>query len=61
YEKFNNAGFVFMQYDRLLRREPDEAGQLQWLNLLERTGDYRQVTVNFIDGAEYRRRFRQIY
>ncbi|HKS26679.1 MAG TPA: DUF4214 domain-containing protein [Pyrinomonadaceae bacterium] len=61
YEKFNNAGFVFMQYDRLLRREPDEAGQQEWVKLLEQTGDYRRVTDSFINGAEYRRRFRQIY
>jgi hypothetical protein len=61
YEKYSNAGFVFMQYDRLLRREPDEAGRLQWLKLLDQTGDYRQVTDNFINGAEYRRRFRPIY
>jgi hypothetical protein len=61
YEKFSNEGFVFMQYDRLLRREPDEAAQAKWLKTLEQTGDYRQVTDNFINGAEYRRRFRQIY
>jgi hypothetical protein len=61
YEKYSSEGFVFMQYDRLLRREPDEAGRLHWLKLLEQTGDYRQVTDNFINGAEYRRRFRPIY
>jgi hypothetical protein len=60
-EKFYNAAFVFMQYDRLLRRAPGEADELQWITMLEKTGDYRQVTDNFINGAEYRRRFRPIY
>lgn len=60
-EKFYNAAFVFMLYDRLLRRAPDEAGQLQWATMLERTGDYRQVTDSFINASEYRRRFRPIY
>lgn len=60
-EKFYNAAFVFMLYDRLLRRAPDEAGYTEQLNELERTGDYRQLIDNFINGAEYRRRFKPIY
>lgn len=60
-EKFYNAAFVFMQYDRLLKREPDEAGYLQQLSLLERTNDYRRVTDNFINMAEYRNRFKYFY
>lgn len=60
-EKFYKAAFAFMLYDRLLRREPDEAEYAQQLGALERTLDYRQAADNLINGAEYRRRFKPIY
>jgi hypothetical protein len=60
-EKFYKGAFVYMQYSRLLRRDPDDTGYDRWLAMLERTGDYHQVSQEFINSQEYRRRFRPIY
>jgi hypothetical protein len=61
YEKFYRAGFISMQYYRLLRRDPDEAGLAEWLQTLERTNDFRAVSAYFINSVEYRRRFSPVY
>jgi hypothetical protein len=40
-----------------LRRDPEPAGLEQWLSILDRTGDLRQVTSGFVNSVEYRQRF----
>jgi len=54
--KFFNAAFVFMEYFGYLRRDPDIL-YLQWLDLLNRTGDYRTLVNGFVNSLEYRSRF----
>ncbi|HEV7903867.1 MAG TPA: carboxypeptidase regulatory-like domain-containing protein [Pyrinomonadaceae bacterium] len=61
-ELFNreyNAAFVLMQYFGYLQRDPDEAGYDGWLNLLNRTGDYRTMIFGFLYSQEYLLRFGQ--
>lgn len=60
-EKFYNAAYVYLLYDRLLRREPDEAELGARLSLLDKTKDYRALSEAFINADEYRRRFKPIY
>lgn len=60
-EKFYPGAFISMHYYRLLRRDVDDAGYAYWLGLLERTGDYREVSEGFINSTDYRRRFGTIY
>jgi Domain of unknown function (DUF4214) len=56
YNKYYNQAFVVMQYFGYLRRQPD-ALYLDWLALLEGTGDYRSMTNGFVNSLEYRNRF----
>lgn len=61
-ELFNreyNAAFVLMQYFGYLQRDPDETGYNNWLNLLNRTGDYRTMIFGFLYSQEYILRFGQ--
>jgi len=56
YNKFYNQAFVVMQYFGFLRRDPDAAYQA-WIELLNRTNDYRVITNGFINSPEYPQRF----
>jgi hypothetical protein len=54
--KFFNEAFVVMQYFGYLRRDPD-ALFTQWIETLDRTGDYRTMINGFINSDEYVQRF----
>ena len=56
YQKFYNQSFVVMQYFGYLRRDPD-ALYTQWIDTMNRTGDYRTMISGFINSNEYVRRF----
>jgi hypothetical protein len=47
-----------MHYFGYLRRDPDAQYQV-WINILNSTGDSRNVTSGFINSPEYRARFGQ--
>jgi uncharacterized protein (TIGR03118 family) len=55
-QRFFNKAFVVVAYFAFLRRNPDIA-YLQWINLLNTTGDYREMIRGFLQSAEYRFRF----
>jgi Calx-beta domain/Domain of unknown function (DUF4214) len=55
-QRFFNKAFVVVGYFSFLRRNPD-AAYLTWINILNTTGDYRQMIGGFILSAEYRSRF----
>ncbi len=65
YDKFFFRGFVAMQYFGYLRRDPEEAGYNDWVDVLEngrgsvQPRDYRHMIFGFIYSVEYRRRFGQ--
>jgi hypothetical protein len=52
-----NAAFVLMQYFGYLQRDPDAAGYASWLELLNRTGDFRTMIFGFLYSREYQMRF----
>ena len=52
----NNA-FVLMEYFGYLRRDTDTGGYAFWLNILNRTGNFRGMVCAFITSAEYQDRF----
>jgi hypothetical protein len=52
-----NAAFVLMQYFGYLQRDPDAAGYASWLELLNRTGDFRTMIFGFLYSREYMMRF----
>ena len=56
FQKFFNQGFVVMQYFGYLRRDPD-ALYLDWIRILNETGDYRNMIHGFVNSIEYRNRF----
>jgi glucose/arabinose dehydrogenase len=58
YTKYYNTAFVVMQYFGYLRRDPDIL-YLNWIDTLNRTGDYRIMVNGFINSTEYRSRFGQ--
>jgi hypothetical protein len=58
YRKYFNQAFVVMQYFGFLRRDPD-IHYLEWIDTLDRTGDYRVMVSGFLNSAEYRSRFGQ--
>ena len=61
HSEFNRA-FVLMQYFGYLRRDPDDAGFLFWLNKLNQfNGDFveAEMVKAFITSGEYRQRFGQ--
>ena len=51
------GAFVLAEYFGYLRRDPDEAGYQFWLNVLNTTGNSRQMVCAFITSAEYQQRF----
>ncbi len=56
YQKFFNEAFVVMEYFGYLHRDPDILF-LSWLDLLNRTGDFRTMVNGFVNSTEYRQRF----
>ncbi|MEP6922084.1 MAG: Ig-like domain-containing protein [bacterium] len=54
--KYFNQAFVVMQYFGYLRRDPD-AFYLDWIQLLDTTGDSRSMVNGFMNSPEYRLRF----
>jgi hypothetical protein len=55
-QRFFNKAFVVVEYFSFLRRNPD-AAYLHWINVLETTGDYREMIRGFLQSPEYRSRF----
>ena len=45
-----------MEYFGYLHRDPDILF-LQWIDLLNRTGDFRTMVNGFVNSLEYRQRF----
>lgn len=58
FQKYYNQAFVVMQYFGYLRRDPDIL-YLDWIDTLNRTGDYRVLINGFVNSQEYRHRFGQ--
>jgi hypothetical protein len=56
YNHYYNQAFVVMQYFGYLRRQPD-AQYLDWIQVLESTGDFRGMINGFLNSLEYRSRF----
>jgi len=56
YNKYYNQAFVVMQYFGYLRRDPD-ALYLNWIQVLDTTGDFRGMVNRFSNSLEYRFRF----
>ncbi|HKC62893.1 MAG TPA: DPP IV N-terminal domain-containing protein [Pyrinomonadaceae bacterium] len=56
YNRYYNTAFVVMQYFGYLRRDPDIL-YLNWIDTLDKTGDYRTMINGFMNSAEYRQRF----
>ena len=56
YNKYYNQSFVVMQYFGYLRRNPD-ALYLDWIAVLDQTGDPRHMIQGFVNSLEYRNRF----
>jgi hypothetical protein len=65
WDKFFYRGFVTMQYFGYLRRDPDQAGWTDWVDVLQNgrasagiaPGDYRHLIFGFVYSVEYRERF----
>jgi hypothetical protein len=55
YQKYYNEAFVVMQYFGYLRRDPDGL-YTDWIQALDRTGDYRVMVNGFMNSIEYRHR-----
>ena len=56
FNKYFNEAFVVMQYFGYLRRDPDIL-YLDWIDTLNKTGDYRVMINGFMNSTEYRQRF----
>jgi lysophospholipase L1-like esterase len=56
--RFITESTIVMHYFGYLRREPDAFYQ-DWINILNSTGDSRNVTNGFVNSTEYRMRFGQ--
>jgi hypothetical protein len=56
YNKYYNQSFVVMQYFGYLRRDPD-ALYVNWIQVLDQTGDPRHMINGFMNSTEYRNRF----
>jgi hypothetical protein len=56
YNKYYNQSFVVMQYFGYLRRNPD-ALYVDWIAVLDQTGDPRHMIQGFVNSLEYRNRF----
>jgi len=57
YQKYYNQAFVVMEYFGYLRRDPD-ALYLEWIAVLNQTGDARHMVEGFVNSSEYRNRFK---
>jgi hypothetical protein len=65
WDAFYYRGFVTMEYFGYLRRDPDQAGWDDWVDVLTngrasagiQPGDYRHLVFGFIYSVEYRNRF----
>jgi TolB protein len=63
YDRFFFRGFVAMQYFGYLRRDPDQAGYNDWVDVITngrgqvQRGDYRHLIFGFVYAPEYRERF----
>jgi hypothetical protein len=55
-QRFFNKAFVVVGYFAFLRRNPD-AAYLHWIDVLNTTGDYREMIRGLIMSAEFRSRF----
>jgi hypothetical protein len=55
-QRFFNKAFVVVGYFAFLRRNPDIA-YLHWINVLNTTGDYREMIRGLMQSPEYRLRF----
>src|SRR5207245_346541 len=58
YQKYYNQAFVVMEYFGYLRRDPD-ALYLDWMDVLNKTGDARHMVEGFVNSSEYRNRFQR--
>ncbi len=58
YTKYYNQAFVVMEYFGYLHRDPD-ALYLNWIDVLNQSGDARHMVGGFVDSTEYRGRFPQ--
>ena len=56
YNKYYNQSFVVMQYFGYLRRDPD-ALYVNWIQVLDQSGDPRHMINGFMNSTEYRNRF----
>jgi plastocyanin len=56
YNKYFNQAFVVMQYFGYLRRDPD-AFYIDWIAVLDSSGDHRGMVNGFMNSLEYRFRF----
>lgn len=56
YDRFYNEAFVVMQYFGYLRRDPDPL-YLNWISILNGTGNYRSMVFNFVYSPEFQSRF----
>jgi len=54
--KYFNQAYAVMEYFGYLRREPDSF-YLDWINVLNQTGDARGMVTGFVNSIEYRQRF----
>jgi hypothetical protein len=54
--KLAGREWVALHYFGYLRRDPDQAGFVGWVNMLDATGDFRRVTEGFVTSIEYRLR-----
>ena len=56
YNKYFNQAFVVMQYFGYLRRDPDSF-YLDWIAVLDSSGNHRGMVNGFMNSLEYRARF----
>jgi hypothetical protein len=56
YQKYYKQAFVVMEYFGHLHRDPD-ALYLNWIDVLDQTGDPRHMIEGFVNSSEYRNRF----
>lgn len=56
YQRYFNQAFVVMSYFGYLRRDPDIL-YLEWIRILNTTGDFRIMINGFMNSSEYRSRF----
>ena len=57
-QKYYNQAFVVMKYFGYLRRDPD-ALYLDWIDILNQSGDARHMVEGFVHSTEYRNKFQR--